>query len=159
MTTVQPEIPAHQTVLFYDGICHLCSRAVQYLQKHDKDSVFSFIPLGSPRAKGTEKFQWADSVILKHNGVFYFYSDVLIESAKILGGRMKWWGLLRLVPKPIRDAGYKFVAKNRFLLFGKRKNCRVGSTSQHFPARFTFIEWQHSNNPGNRKSGEHVTSI
>ncbi|HPE86576.1 MAG: DUF393 domain-containing protein [Bacteroidales bacterium] len=159
MTTVQPEIPVHQTILFYDGICHLCSWAVQYLQKHDKDSVFSFIPLGSLKAKGTEKYHWVDSVILQHNGVFYFYSDVLIESAKILGGRMKWWGLLRLVPKPIRDAGYKLVAKNRFLLFGKRKDCRVESTLQLFPVRFTFIEWQRSNNPRNRKSGKLVTSI
>jgi predicted DCC family thiol-disulfide oxidoreductase YuxK len=36
-----------------------------------------------------------------------------------------WVRVLRLVPKPLRDAVYNLVARNRFRIFGKYETCFV----------------------------------
>jgi predicted DCC family thiol-disulfide oxidoreductase YuxK len=34
-------------------------------------------------------------------------------------------GVFRVVPRPIRDAVYRVIARNRYRLFGKRETCWV----------------------------------
>jgi predicted DCC family thiol-disulfide oxidoreductase YuxK len=36
-----------------------------------------------------------------------------------------WVRVLRLVPKPLRDAVYSLVARNRYRIFGKYEECFV----------------------------------
>jgi predicted DCC family thiol-disulfide oxidoreductase YuxK len=36
-----------------------------------------------------------------------------------------WVGVLRVVPKPLRDAVYNLVARNRYWIFGKYETCFV----------------------------------
>jgi predicted DCC family thiol-disulfide oxidoreductase YuxK len=39
--------------------------------------------------------------------------------------RWSWVRALRLVPKPLRDAVYNLVARNRYRIFGKYQECLV----------------------------------
>jgi predicted DCC family thiol-disulfide oxidoreductase YuxK len=48
-----------------------------------------------------------------------------LELAWALGG---WWRLatiFKLVPRPLRDIGYYFIAKNRYRWFGKHDACMM----------------------------------
>jgi predicted DCC family thiol-disulfide oxidoreductase YuxK len=36
---------------------------------------------------------------------------------------------LRLVPKPLRDAAYNLVARNRYRIFGKYETCFLGDAA------------------------------
>jgi predicted DCC family thiol-disulfide oxidoreductase YuxK len=37
----------------------------------------------------------------------------------------RWARLLRSVPKPLRDAVYNLVARNRYRIFGKYQECFI----------------------------------
>jgi predicted DCC family thiol-disulfide oxidoreductase YuxK len=42
-----------------------------------------------------------------------------------LGGCWRWLALLRLLPLPRRDWGYRMVARNRYRIFGKHESCPI----------------------------------
>ncbi len=61
----------------------------------------------------------AKSLILIENGNCYLRSDAALHIAKYL---RRPWSLLRifiLIPRPLRDAAYDFIARNRYRWFGK----------------------------------------
>ena len=59
-----------------------------------------------------------------HGGVAYFKSD----AALTVLGNLPGWGWVQVcsaVPKPLRDAVYSLVARNRYRIFGKYDECFV----------------------------------
>ena len=65
-----------------------------------------------------------DTNAVIHGGVAYFKSD----AALTVLGHLPGWGwarALRLFPKPLRDAVYNTVARNRYRIFGKYEACFV----------------------------------
>lgn len=66
-----------------------------------------------------------DSVILIKNNVAFVESDAAIEIGKMLPIPWKWASVFRIIPKKIRDMIYRWIARNRYRWFGKRKTCRV----------------------------------
>ena len=65
------------------------------------------------------------TVILVCDGQTYMKSDAALQTFKHLGG---WWRYLRIftfVPRPIRNAVYDFIAKNRYKWFGKKDACMI----------------------------------
>jgi predicted DCC family thiol-disulfide oxidoreductase YuxK len=119
-----------QPVIFFDGVCNLCNAAVQFIIKHDKAAVFKLAALQSAAATrllvnlpGNEAA--ADSILLLENGKVYTRSTAALRIAKRLTGRWKLLYVLILVPRFIRDAVYKLVARNRYRIWGKQDNCMV----------------------------------
>ncbi|MEO8614713.1 MAG: DCC1-like thiol-disulfide oxidoreductase family protein [Luteolibacter sp.] len=118
-------------VLFYDGDCAFCSRSVRNVVRFDHREVISFAPLQGKfsREKGFTKYAAADSgtmVLLRESdGRIFTHSDGLIEIARIFGG---WWRILalaRFIPKPLRDAVYRTIARNRYRIMGKADHCAL----------------------------------
>jgi predicted DCC family thiol-disulfide oxidoreductase YuxK len=73
-------------------------------------------------------------VVLYENGKFYFYTDAIIRIAKILGGFSRLSVLFRIIPEPIRDRFYNYIAKHRYTWFGKRDSCMIQDS--RFSERF-----------------------
>ena len=48
-----------------------------------------------------------------------------MQTFKHLGGPWRFLRLLSVVPRPIRDTVYDFIAKNRYKWFGKKEECMV----------------------------------
>jgi predicted DCC family thiol-disulfide oxidoreductase YuxK len=123
------EASAHPLVLF-DGVCNLCSRSVQTILRHDRQARFRFASLQSPLGEklrddlGIDR-EKVDSVILVEGGRWYKESDAALRIAHGLGGLWKAFGILRLVPRPLRDAAYRLIARNRYRWFGKTETCWV----------------------------------
>jgi predicted DCC family thiol-disulfide oxidoreductase YuxK len=65
-----------------------------------------------------------DTNAVIHGGVAHFKSDAALTVLSNLP-RWRWVRALRAVPKPLRDAVYNLVARNRYRIFGKYQECFV----------------------------------
>ena len=80
-------------VLYFDGICNLCSSTVMFIVKWDKKKIFHFIPLQSePSIEAASRTggEAAQSVLLYYKDKYYMKSDAVLMTARLLGG---WWQL------------------------------------------------------------------
>ena len=117
-------------VLLFDGVCNLCNASVQWVLKRDKKGQFRFAALQSDTGRqlleqigfSNEKIE---TVVLIDGDRFFVRSDAVLEMAKRLGGIWSLAGVFRLVPRSIRDAVYKWVARNRYRWFGERAQCMM----------------------------------
>lgn len=117
-------------IVVFDGMCNLCSSVVDFISARDPRSVFTFVPMQSTRgqqlleAHGVSIDQ-VDTFLLIGNGGAFVRSDAAIAIAAELRRPWNLLATLRLVPRPIRDRVYAFVAKNRYRWFGKRTSCKL----------------------------------
>lgn len=116
------------TVIFFDGICNLCNQAVQFVIVRDKQRRFKFASLQSDYAQlKLAGFRFSksqgDSIVLLENGKVYQRTDAVLRIAKKLPGLWPLLYGLIVVPRFIRDAVYRWIAKNRYQWLGKRENC------------------------------------
>jgi predicted DCC family thiol-disulfide oxidoreductase YuxK len=54
----------------------------------------------------------------------------VIRALELVGGAPWRARLLQLVPRPMRDAGYRLFARNRFRLFGRKDACALPTPRQ-----------------------------
>ena len=114
-------------LFFYDGHCGLCHGAVKFVLKHDRSGkAFRFAPLQgetfAARVPVEKRAGLPDSVVvLTADGNLLIRSDAFLHVFRQLGGGWKLLaGVLRVVPRPIRDAVYDMVARVRYRVFGTR---------------------------------------
>jgi predicted DCC family thiol-disulfide oxidoreductase YuxK len=117
-----------QAIILFDGICNLCNGTVQFILPRDKAERFGFASLQSP--KGQEILNThhlldtnLDSIVLVENGKIYTHSSAALRIFTQLGWAWKWAYLGYLCPRFLRDAIYRWVAKNRYRWFGKSESC------------------------------------
>jgi len=117
-------------VVLFDGVCNLCNGTVQFIIARDPGARFRFAALESDAARRmlTEcgvQGPLPDSVALVEGGKVYTRSSAAVRIARRL--RFPWWGLYALVvvPRPLRDALYDYVARHRYRWFGKREACMM----------------------------------
>jgi predicted DCC family thiol-disulfide oxidoreductase YuxK len=116
-------------VILYDGVCVFCSRWVRFVAARDTSRRFRFTAIQSPygtrlaHALGIDPGD-PDTNAVIHGGEAFFKSDAALTVLSNLPG----WGWVRglhTVPKPLRDAVYNLVARNRYRIFGKYEACFV----------------------------------
>src|SRR3954468_13468896 len=101
---------AHPIVLF-DGVCNLCNGAVQFILRRDPAERFRFASLQSPAGEALQTRlgidpKALDSIVLVEGERWYRESDAALRIAAGLSGPWKVAALLRLMPRPLRDALY-----------------------------------------------------
>jgi predicted DCC family thiol-disulfide oxidoreductase YuxK len=119
-----------QTNVFFDGVCTLCNRGVNFLIKHDKKGVLKFASLQSEYAqnvipKALLDRDNLDTIIVYTDGKFYERSKAVLKLCKVLGGGFYVVLMGYLIPRFIRDGLYRFIANNRYRWFGTQSQCRV----------------------------------
>ncbi|MCA9039618.1 MAG: DUF393 domain-containing protein [Planctomycetaceae bacterium] len=117
------------SILFFDGVCGMCNRVVDFVMRHDKTGKIKVAPLQGETAKEKlleeDRVQLSSVVFINQLGVFR-HSSAVARLLWELGGVWKWLGwLLWLIPKPIRNWGYRVVAKHRYRFFGQKEACRM----------------------------------
>jgi predicted DCC family thiol-disulfide oxidoreductase YuxK len=126
-----PAAPETETI-FYDGRCGLCHRTVQFVLKRDSRRIFRYAPLQGTtfeqRVSPALRSSLPDSVIvLTSDGRLLTRSDAILHIYGRLGG--VWNALaavMAIIPRPIRDAAYDFIARIRYSVFGRRsETCPV----------------------------------
>jgi predicted DCC family thiol-disulfide oxidoreductase YuxK len=116
-------------VILYDGVCVFCSRWIRFVIARDKQKRFRFTPIQS--AYGTRLAQAfgidpddPDTNAVVHGGKAHLKSDAALTVLSNLSG-WGWTRALFAVPKPLRDAVYGLVARNRYRIFGRYDVCFV----------------------------------
>jgi predicted DCC family thiol-disulfide oxidoreductase YuxK len=112
----------------FDGTCHFCDGSVRFLFARDRHRRIWFAPLQSALGRrlatraGLDPDQLGTMVVL-YRGRFHLRSSAGLT----LVGRLPFpWpilGLFRIVPRPIRDWVYSFIAHRRYRWFGQSETC------------------------------------
>lgn len=117
-------------IIIFDGVCKFCSRLVQFLIKRDPDGYFRFAAMQSESGKkwirtcGMEP-ESAETLVLIEKSACLHKSDALIGIAARLTGFRPAAIFLKLIPRPMRNAAYRIVARNRYRWFGRSSACRL----------------------------------
>ena len=119
-----------QTTVFFDGVCNLCNRSVNFLISKDKKNSIKFASLQSEYAQNLIPKEVLnrgnlDTIIVYMDGKFYDRSHAVLKLCKILGGLYSVFLIGYLIPRFIRDGLYRLIANNRYRWFGKTEQCRV----------------------------------
>ena len=129
---------AQGPVLFFDGVCGLCNRFVDFTLAHDREGRIRFSPLQGETARARlspADVQSLESVVLVDERGVHRRSSAVVRVLRLLSPSWRIVaGLLWLIPRPLRDFGYMLVAANRYRLFGKKETCRVPTPGER--ARF-----------------------
>lgn len=119
-----------QLLVLFDGECNLCNGAVQFIIKRDSHARISFASLQSPIGqKVLERHELSksdfDTFVFIENGKIRTKSTAALKTLRYLNGVWKWAGLLSVIPQPIRDSIYSYIAKNRYRWFGRQEHCML----------------------------------
>lgn len=119
-----------KSVVLIDGVCHLCQGVVRFIIPRDPEARFLFASLQSEAAQALLPADGLTSgplstVVLLENGVQYTQSAAVLRIARRL--RFPWplAYLFIAVPRIVRDALYRYVARNRYRWFGKDEQCML----------------------------------
>ena len=126
----------NQLIVFYDGICGLCNRLVQFLLKRDRHDRLRFASLQSDFASRVLSRHGIDPKDLDTVHVVEHYqqsnervldrSDAILRAGRELGGIWAFAAKVgSVVPRPLRNLFYRFVANNRYRVFGKYETCML----------------------------------
>lgn len=121
LAETQPE------TIFYDGHCALCHGTVKFVLRRDRSgAAFRFAPLQGEtfqrRVPRAQRQTVPDSmVVLTPTISLLVRSDAIVHIFRRLGGVWRVIaGILAVIPRPLRDAGYNLIARIRYRVFGKR---------------------------------------
>jgi predicted DCC family thiol-disulfide oxidoreductase YuxK len=125
-------------VIFFDGVCGLCNHWINFVLARDRNRRFRFAALQGETARDWLKLppvEALSSVVLVDSTGVYRQTDAVWRMLVQLGGvcRIAGW-LMRLLPRPIRNWGYDFIARHRYRWFGKKESCRLPTPDER--ARF-----------------------
>ncbi len=124
-----------QSVVLFDGVCGLCDRTVQFLLGEDVRGVLRFAPLQGAAAKrvlgrhGSLPTDIKSLIFVRNFGAPDEIAFVRSRGALLildeLGGFWRVVSWMRIVPQPLRDRIYSWVARNRYKWFGRYEECRI----------------------------------
>ena len=119
-----------QTIVFFDGVCNLCNRSVNFLIRHDKKGILQFASLQSAFSENTLpksllNGEALDSIIVYTEGKYYKKSSAVLKLCKTLGGFFYVFQLGYLLPPFLRNGVYTLIANNRYRWFGTTAQCSV----------------------------------
>jgi predicted DCC family thiol-disulfide oxidoreductase YuxK len=117
-------------IVVFDGECLLCSRAVQFLLTHDHKQVLQFATIQSTAGVALVelaglKVDRLETMLLFDEGTLKKDTAALFRIFHQLGWPWRLAWVAWIVPSPVRNAAYRFVARHRNRLFGRRRRCFV----------------------------------
>ena len=124
-----PPFGQRPELVFYDGHCVLCHWGVKFVLKHDHSgTAFRFAPLQGETFLATVPLERRagipDSMLVQAcDGSLLMRSDAWVHILRRLGGGWNTIAaLVAVVPRPLRDVVYDFVARIRYRVFGRRND-------------------------------------
>jgi predicted DCC family thiol-disulfide oxidoreductase YuxK len=117
-------------VVFFDGVCNLCSSIVQFIIKHDRKEKFLFCALQSEKAKMilnnlNYNISLTDTIVLYEKGMLFTRSTATLKIIRRMKGLYPLLYIFIIIPKPLRNYAYNLIAKKRYKWFGKKDSCMV----------------------------------
>ncbi len=126
------------TVVF-DGDCVLCSAWTRFLIRRDRFRRLRFATAQSEygrrmmQAHGIDPGDPASFLLVVTQGSgtnAHVASAGVLRTLAQLGGAWRLMGALRVVPRFVRDAAYRLLARHRYAWFGRRSECYVPGAAE-----------------------------
>ena len=115
-------------VVVFDAQCLLCNAWVQFLLRHDCKGMFKFASIQGVTgqallARAGLRVEDLQTLLLVDGPRSWQHTSAIFRVLHGLGWpwRMAW--VAWLVPAPLRDALYRWLARNRYRLFGRSETC------------------------------------
>ncbi len=115
-------------IIVFDAQCLLCNGWVQFILKRDAQGAFQFASIQGTAgqallARAGLRVEGLQTLLLVDGPKTWQHAAAIF---RVLGGlgwpwRAAWLGWL--VPSPLRDALYRWIARNRYWLFGRSEVC------------------------------------
>lgn len=115
-------------IIVFDAECVLCSANAQFVLRHDKQRRFRLASMqGAVGAALYRRFGIdpadPESLIVVDGDRVWRDSDAILAIYAALGWPWRALTAGRLIPRFLRDPAYRWIARNRYRLFGKREAC------------------------------------
>jgi predicted DCC family thiol-disulfide oxidoreductase YuxK len=122
-------------VIVFDAHCVLCSSHARFVLRHDRRGYFRLASMqGETGATLYRRFGIdpadPDTLIVVDGDKALHDSDAILAIWRRLGWPWRAAGMFVLVPRRARDPFYRWVARHRYQLFGRRETCWVPTPAQ-----------------------------
>jgi predicted DCC family thiol-disulfide oxidoreductase YuxK len=116
--------------MLFDGFCNLCNGSVNFILNRDKQRKFKFASLQSEigielAKKYNIDTKIVDSIVLITNDKVFIKSSAVLEILKDLPIGWRFFRIVIILPKFIRDLMYDVIARHRYRIFGKKDECPI----------------------------------
>jgi predicted DCC family thiol-disulfide oxidoreductase YuxK len=127
-------------LVIFDGHCGFCNHSVRWFLRRDRLDRLRFVPFESPKVAGLLARHGLDAAmaapgpdtILVVRNPEGEAEQVFVRSEAalaMLGKLPRPWPViaagLRWVPRPLRDLGYRLVARWRYRIWGRLESCPI----------------------------------
>jgi len=117
-------------IVVFDGQCLLCNGWVQFLLQHDRSQRIRFASIQSAvgqqlLARAGLQVEGLQTLLVIDGERSWQHTAAILRVLHALGWpwRLAWVGWL--VPAPLRDALYRWVARNRYRIWGRSATCML----------------------------------
>jgi predicted DCC family thiol-disulfide oxidoreductase YuxK len=115
-------------IIYFDGVCNLCERSVQFILRIDHKKIFRFASLQGKAGQAmldANRLPHHDlkSFVVQEGEKIYTKSTGALRVLKHIGGPWSLLYMFIIVPPFIRDGVYAFVSRNRYKWFGEKNSC------------------------------------
>lgn len=122
-------------VIVFDGVCVLCNGWVRFLLRHDRAARYRFAAMQSAPGSALLSAHGLDaadpsSFLLLEGAHAFTQADAILRVLAGLGGAWRAAHLVRVLPRRVRDAAYRLLARNRYRWFGRHAQCMVPTEEQ-----------------------------
>lgn len=120
------------SIVVFDAECVLCSGNARFILRHDRHGYFRLASMQGEVGKSLYRKFGIDpanpeTLIVVTGESAIRDSDAVLAIWATLGWPWKALCAFSLIPRALRDPVYRWVARNRYRLFGRRATCWVPS--------------------------------
>ena len=127
-------------IVLFDGVCNMCNGGVNFILDWDTEAQLRFSALQSDTGRALLQMcgrspDDISSIVLVYESHCYLKSDAILRIARVCEAPLPALAAFGLAfPNLLRDGAYDVVAANRYSVFGKSDQCRLGDDT--FADRF-----------------------
>lgn len=126
-------------IVVFDAKCLLCNASVQFLLRHDRRGLFRFASIQGKSgqellAQAGLRVDGLQTLLLVDGNRSWQHTAAILRVLHALGWPWRAAWIAWLVPSLLRDALYKWLARNRYWLFGRSEVCLIPPSD--YRARF-----------------------
>ncbi len=117
-------------LVLFDGVCGMCNHFVVACLRRDRRGVLRFAsnasPLGRRMLEKLKALEDAEhTIMVVDDERLLRRSDAILYIAQRLGFPYSLMAVFYLIPRRLRDAVYKLIARHRYRFFKKIEECQL----------------------------------
>lgn len=115
-------------IVVFDAQCLLCNGWVRFLLRHDRQGVLRFASIQGEQgrrllAQAGLQVDGLQTLLLVDGARSWQHTAAILRVLHVLGWPWRLAWVAWLVPARLRDAAYRWLARNRYRWFGRSEQC------------------------------------